>query len=484
MKVRRSPVPGRGSPQAHLARQVGPSLRSTGNSATGTWRGCCSWGTPWDSLASSAPATATSRSVHCPWRSPRSRPGAGRRGRAVPAPPGCCAGPPERRWTSRRGRARKACAASGAPSPGSHAGWCAPVGAARSCAPAGPRRPPAGSSPGPGRGRGSRGSLAAAGAAAPPGPCRWRAAWRWRGPQSPRGQRAHSGRAARRRRGARLGGRRADCTGAQGEAGATAERLDCQHHRGLSGRWSGVWVPGIPGGTDRLSPPPRGGAVTCAPGGPLRSSLGGEGASEAPWQLGHRSAWVWRSGVKSGLLSVVTEGLYPSEPQFPYQNSDNKTDLADDDKTEGDSAGVELWLFIATTSRVLHRDDLLLVSIKCLINARQSYYLLVVGTRCHCQIRIPSISLSWSQELSAWSLFVSQICVACLTPAQLPGGLLWQGFQGGTKAPVIVISSSSQLPGRQWGQDVLAPPAQLAQIWREVAPHCHLKSNWRYFDLF
>lgn len=145
----------------------------------------------------------------------------------------------------------------------------------------------------------------------------------------------------------------------------------------------------------------------------------------------------------------MTEGLYPSEPQFPYQNSDNKTDLADDDKTEGDSAGVELWLFIATTSRVLHRDDLLLVSIKCLINARQSYYLLVVGTSCHCQIRIPSISLSWSQELSAWSLFVSQICVACPTPAQLPGGLLWQGFQGGTKAPVIVISSSSQLPGRQ-----------------------------------
>jgi hypothetical protein len=46
---------------------------------------------------------------------------------------------------------------------------------------------------------------------------------------------------------------------------------------------------------------------------------------------------------------------------------------------QGDNAEVRLWLFILTTIRVTYGDGLLLFSIKCLINVRQSYYLLITG---------------------------------------------------------------------------------------------------------
>lgn len=96
-----------------------------------------------------------------------------------------------------------------------------------------------------------------------------------------------------------MSGWRAGCAGTRGEAGATAERLDCQHRRGLWGRWSGVWAAGRCGRDRAADPAPSWGAATCARGPPLRSSRGGEGCSAA--RPGPASALRGSGGLGSSV---------------------------------------------------------------------------------------------------------------------------------------------------------------------------------------
>ena len=69
-------------------------------------------------------------------------------------------------------------------------------------------------------------------------------------------------------------------------------------------------------------------------------------------------------------VCLATEVLYTSESQFPGQDGDDKTHLADVEKIRGDNVGVGLCM--AITSGVPYRNDL--VSVKRLINVRESGY--------------------------------------------------------------------------------------------------------------
>lgn len=85
----------------------------------------------------------------------------------------------------------------------------------------------------------------------------------------------------------------------------------------------------------------------------------------------------------------------------------------------------------------------LLLPMKCLINVRQSYYLLIAGTRCHCQTRISSLlpgPKGFPPGLSLFLRFASQSDCQAVSCSE--------GFKVEQKMSTAVTSGSSQaLPG-------------------------------------